>query len=125
MKQGERWIIYYEDFSTFSCDDGSPWDAPRLAVMAIASYSEKVGFYWIYSSDYFYYEIDRGGWHKADQFTVWDHLVRAKQPLVLFGRMMSDKGWDELWNRIREDFAELNKDGWLQREADVRRKFKP
>ena len=99
-----------------------PWDAPRLDVMAIASYSEKVGFYWIYGSDYFYFEEDRGGWQKADQFTLWDHLVRAWQPCVLFGRMLSDKDWDELWQRIQTDFSGLEKNGWLEREGDVRRK---
>lgn len=124
MKQGERWIVYYGDFSTFSCDDGEPWEAPRLDVMAIASYSEKVGFYWIYSADYFYFEADRGGWQKADSFTLWDHLLRAKYPCVLFGRMLSDAHWDELWQRIQKDFGELEKNGWLEREGDVRRKRK-
>ena len=121
MKQGEKWIIYYTDGDKFSSDDGTAWDAPRRSIQAIASNSPDVGFYWVHGADYFYYEKERGGWQKADMFTLWDHLVRAKYPCIGFGQMLSDQDWRELWKRITEDFAGIEKQGWLRRESDVRR----
>ncbi len=118
MIQGEKWVVYYTNGDQFTSEDGTPWDAPRRSIQAIASSSPEVGFYWIYGSDYFYYEEESGGWQKADTFTLWDHLVRAKYPCPGFGRMLSDQGWRDMWKRIREDFGK--KDGWLQRENDVR-----
>lgn len=118
--QGDKWVIYYTNGDKFSSDDGSPWDAPRRSIQAIASSSPEVGFYWIYGSDYFYYEKENGGWHVADQFALYDHLLRAKYPCPGFGRMLSDQGWKDQWRRIRQDFAGIEKDGWLQREFNVR-----
>jgi hypothetical protein len=52
--------------------------------------------------DFYYYEEENGGWNEADDlFTVFDHLLRAKQPLVLFGRMLSDAGWRDTHKRMR------------------------
>ena len=120
MMQGEKWVVYYTNGDKFTSEDGTPWDAPRRSMQAIASSSPEVGFYWIYGSDYFYYEEEHGGWHKADMFTLWDHLVRAKYPCPGFGRMLSDAVWKTMWADIQRDFSGIEKDGWLQRENDVR-----
>ena len=117
MDQGEKWVIYYTNGDKFSNEDGTPWDAPRRSIQAIANSSPETGFYWVHGSDYFYYEKDVGGWHKADSFTLWDHLTRAKYPCPGFGRMLSDEHWRELWSRITKDFAGIEKQGWLRRET--------
>ena len=125
MNQGEKWVIYYTNGDKFTSDDGSPWDAPRRSIQAIVSSNPEVGFDWAHGSDYFYYEEETGGWHSADMFTLWDHLVRAKYPCPGFGRMMSDVDWKDMWQRAREDFAGIEKDGWLRRERDVRKEAEP
>ena len=125
MKQGEKWVIYYTNGDKFTSDDGSPWDAPRRSIQVIASSNPEVGFGWVHSSDYFYYEEENGGWQSADMFTLWDHLIRAKYPCPGFGRMLSDTDWKQLWRRVKEDFAGIEKDGWLRRERDVRKEAEP
>ncbi len=121
LKQGEKWLIYYTDGTKFSSDDGTPWDAPRRSIQAIASSSPEVGFFWIYGKDYYYYEEEHGGWQVGDQFALFDHLVRSKYPCPGFGRMLSDERWNQLWREIKEDFEGIEKDGWIRRELDVRR----
>ena len=102
IKQGERWIVFYTDGSTFCSVDGSPWDAPRRSVQSIASSKEGNDWYNVNMRDYYYYERENGGWNEAnDLFTVFDHLIRAKRPLVLFGRMLSDAGWRETHKKMR------------------------
>ena len=96
MKQGERWIIFYTDGTTFCSKDGTPWDAPRMGVSSIASVrGDMADWYNVNQFDFYYYEEDKGGWLEArDQYTVMLHLLRAKYPCVLFGEMLSDAEWN-------------------------------
>lgn len=107
------WKIYYDDNTTFSSEDGSPFDAPRTGVQVIA-YEDQLGRYWLMSqADYYYYEPGRPewGWWHADMWAIFDHLQRAKQPLVLFGRMMTFDNFTDIEKRA---LAELpgKKHGW-------------
>ncbi len=110
------WRIYYDDGSVFTDADGSPYDAPRTGVQAIAQPNETVGWYILTSADAFYWEEEREGWNKADEYTKWDHLIRAKYPLLVFGRMMATPDYKKLVDKIR---AELPKQGWLQTERNA------
>ena len=110
MKQGDRWIIFYTDGSTFSCVDGSPWDAPRRSVQSITSIRDGGNdWYNINMAESFYYEestsngLAVGGWHKIDnEATFYDHLIRAKYPCIVFGRMLSDGAWKHVHHKIVE-----------------------
>jgi hypothetical protein len=103
MKQGERWIIFYTDGTTFTSVDGEPWDAPRRSVQCIASYRELNDWYHIHGTDYFYYEEEHGGWNDArDIFSAFDHILRAKYPCLLIGRMLSDEGFAETFKLIKQ-----------------------
>lgn len=103
MKQGERWIIFYTDGTTFTSVDGEPWDAPRRSVQSIASYKPLNDWYNVNLTDYYYYEKENGGWNEArDLFTVFDHLLRAKYPCVMFGRMLSDENWIQSHKLIKQ-----------------------
>lgn len=108
------WRIYYEDGSTFSSDDGSPWDAPRTGVEVIV-HPEGNGLSLMSQSDYYYYEPDRasqwGGWGYCDQFGLILHLQRAKQPLILFGAMVSDSQFSEIEKKALADIG-LSKQTW-------------
>ena len=109
--QGERWIVFYTDGSTFTSVDGSPWDAPRRSVQRIASCkaSKESDWYNVQQSDYFYWEEDNGGWNGGDSFTLYDHLLRARYPCVIFGRMLSDAGWKKTHQRMNK-YCETNRD---------------
>jgi hypothetical protein len=111
--------VFYTDGSAFSSDDGDPWQAPRRGVQAIACSSPDTGFYWLHGESYYTYEQDAGGWHKANMFTMVDHLLRAARPLVIFGQMLSDAQWRKMWHQCGQH--DLIKQGWLSRENDVRR----
>lgn len=114
MKQGEQWVIFYGDGSEFSSADGSPWDAPRQDVQIIASSHPMNGYNLVHGQDYFYYEEDRGGFAGCDQFSLYDHLIRAKYPCPLFGRMMSDIDWKSFFSRAKAKLGP--KTGWTSEE---------
>ena len=111
FKQGDRWIIFYTDGSTFCSSDGTPWQAPRRDVQCVASSKDEKDsdFYLIQQIDYFYYEPNHGGWNDCtDLFSLHDHLLRADYPLVIFGRMLSDAQWKETFRAVKK-FCEDNR----------------
>ena len=111
MVQGDRWIIFYTDGSTFCSSDGTPWDAPRRDVQCIAYSKDKKDndYETIQMFDYFYYEKDHGGWNQcSDLFNMYDHLLRAEYPLVIFGRMLSDTQWSDYYKAVKR-YCETNR----------------
>jgi hypothetical protein len=118
MIQGERWIIFYTDGSVFTSADGSAWDAPRRSVQRIASgrADKHNDFYNVQQYDYFYWEPEHGGWNGGDNFTIFDHLLRAARPCVIFGRMLSDEGWQDRHKKMN-DYCEKHRQ-WLLGRTD-------
>lgn len=108
------WKIYYDNGDTFTSEQGTPWDAPRTGVIAIVHTNAQVGWEIVHAYDYFYYEEKVGGWRASDQFGMYDHLIRCKNPLILFGRMTDDESYHFLLKRIREEMGD--KSGWIDRE---------
>ena len=107
------WRVYYEDGSTFDSSQGSPFDAPRVGVEVI-SYEDSLGeFYMLSQACYYYYEPGRPewGWWHADQWGIFDHLQRAAQPLVLFGRHTTSANFTEIEKQALADLAGKKK-GW-------------
>ena len=96
-----QWRIYYGDGSVFTSEDGTPWDAPRTNVQVIVQEHGRVGWQVLNSADEYYFEEDTRGWYEARGFT--DHLLRAKHPLVVFGRMMNNDEYVALLARAKED----------------------
>lgn len=109
------WRIYYDDGRTFSDQDGTPWDAPRVGVVAIVHADPRVGWQIVAGNDYYYWEPHVGGWRNSDQFGMYDHMVRTRQPLVLFGRMVTDEAYAKLRTEIAIEWGD--KSGWLQTEV--------
>lgn len=109
------WIIYYDDGSSFSSDDGETWDAPRTGVEVVVQRNEQTGYDFLCTiGDYFVYDKDRGGWRITDFWGTLDHCVSCRNPLVLFGRNMSDEEFQKLKTRVRRECGP--KSGWLRRE---------
>lgn len=98
-----EWRIYYDDGTVFTNEDGTPWEAPRTGVQVIAQPNPTVGWYILHSADSYYWEEDREGWSKADEYTKWDHLVRAYTPLLIFGRQISDESYRIILKKVRKD----------------------
>ena len=110
-----KWCIYYDNCSTFSSNDGSPWDAPRVGVVLIVQEDERAGWVMACGDDYYYFEPDVGGWRNTSQFGFYDHLIRAKTPCALFGRMVDDATYAEMRRRVAEEWGP--KSGWLPTEG--------
>lgn len=113
MRTAGWWRIYY-DRGEFSSEQGSPREAPRTGVIAIVQQDDWVGYQIVHSQDYYYHEPDLGGWFCSDLIGACDHLVRCREPLVLFGRMISGPAYLALLERIRRECGD--KQGWLQTE---------
>jgi len=107
------WRIYY-DAGEFASEDGGPFEAPRTGVVAIAQQDDAVGYRIIHSQDYYYWEPELDGWHNTDLIGTCDHLMRAKAPLVLFGRMVSTADYAKTLERSHKRHGP--KQGWLQTE---------
>jgi hypothetical protein len=121
MKQGDRWIVFYTDGSTFSSADGTPWDAPRIGVQCVASCKDEQerDWYTIQQVEGYYYEKDRGGWLEFEnERTFWLHFFRATHPCAVFGEMVTDSKWRSLFERIT-DYCEQNRE-WLLGLTDER-----
>lgn len=97
------WAIYYDDGSRFTDEDGSAFEAPRTGVQIIAQADPSMGWELVSSADYYYFEPDRRGWYVADLFTVWDVLIRAPRPLILFGRMVSEDEFRAITLRVLDE----------------------
>jgi len=101
------WCIYYRDKSKFSSTDGSPFDAPRTDVQIIVFKNNQMGWEILSQSDYYYYEEGGHGWCiAADQFNVFDVLNRVRQPLILFGRWLSQEDFREVVLNMLNDLPE-------------------
>ena len=83
-----EWRVYYDDGSTFTDLDGSPYDAPATGVQIIVSRSGektilsrgKTAYYW------------KDGWNPCDEPGMYDYLMLYKGPkAVLFGRTIRDE----------------------------------
>lgn len=121
MKQGDRWIIFYEDGTTFCSNDGSPWDAPRLGVQHIAQSKDEKDSDWFFINqfDQYYYEKVRGGWCEArDLLTVMQHLLRAYKPCIIFGSMVNNETWFMSHKIIKKYCVKYR--GWLIGKVDER-----
>jgi len=110
-----EWCVYYDDGSRFSDHDGDPWSAPRVGIVAIVHADDRVGWTIVCGEDYFYYEPAVGGWRNTSQFGMYDHLVRAQRPLVLFGRMITDEHYAQVRRDIATEWGD--KSGWLPMEV--------
>jgi hypothetical protein len=58
------WKIYYGDYSTYSDQDGPPWESPIMDVQVIAVPDSVVGKRLIFSHSYYIYKDD--GWLGVD-----------------------------------------------------------
>lgn len=106
------WRIFYEDGSTFSDEDGSPFEAPRTGVQAIV-YSDVDGLSMLSQSDYYYYEPERcdWGWWHCSPHGMTLHLQRAMRPLVLFGSMIPTDNYNEV-EKAALEFMGAEKKRW-------------
>ena len=103
-----NWKIYYEDGSTFSNKDGPPFSAPRTGVQVII-YKEEEGYSILSQADYYYYEPERNefGWSHCSPEGMMLQLIRAKNPLILFGSYILTRTYTEIEKQAFADIGKL------------------
>lgn len=105
------WRIYYDDGGTFDSTLGEPWEAPKVGVIVIAQQHKEVGYELIDGANFYYYEAERRGFYGGSEFTIFDHLMRAKRQCVFFGRMVTDKEYNAIVDRADKELPE-KKSAW-------------
>lgn len=67
-----EWIVWYDDGSSFSSEEGGPEDAPRFGVICIAVRSAEHGrIIWV-GHDYYWWTEE--GWASGDAEGLCDYL---------------------------------------------------
>lgn len=87
-----RWRIYYEDGTTYSDRDGSPFDAlPAGAeVIAYEDPTSPTGFKLMHGKRGIFIWRD-DSWHNVDDAGMWDYLLLTRGPkAIVVGRTMRD-----------------------------------
>jgi len=107
------WKIFYADGSTFS---GNPELAPKTKVQAIIVKDELIGRRVESSRDQYIYSPERGGWRGVDAYALYEYLTEPGFKIVLFGSVMIDSDYRELWGKITQDSDLPPKSGTLRTE---------
>lgn len=89
-----HWKIYYVGGATFSSNDGEPWQAPRLGVLAIVSFEPDNGREILARKEFYWW--DGSHWFGGDNFGLWDHLIRADRQCALAGRYVANAAYVEV-----------------------------
>ena len=98
-----RWKIHYDDGSTFSSEDGAPWESPGYGVLAVTQDGENTV---LCSQDFYLYRDDYSCWVEVHIEGLIDHLVTAARhvvavragrtvPLSVYKRVLRDVAVDE------------------------------
>lgn len=89
------WRVYFGDGATFSSDDGSPYDAPRLNVMCVVGPDKWTGRYTVSDKDAYWWVPAHGRWYGGDRRGEWDYLAFHPGPcVVIYGRAVSDEQYN-------------------------------
>lgn len=106
------WKIYYDDGSTFTEDNGTPWEAPRLGVQFVVQKLEHNKRYLILSgADYYTYQEEFGWWY-CTELDMFDHLFTAgSNQLFIKGKMIGYEKTNEMARRVHKELPN-RKDSW-------------
>jgi hypothetical protein len=104
------WIIFYEDGSTFSNEDGLPSEAPPLGVMVLLQRSAQDRIVLYTQKDYYCWGWrDSNEWVNCEPAGFWDYMFHhtGEQKAVLFGRWTTDDNYMKVWNEANRVWKEL------------------
>lgn len=101
------WIITYQDESTFSSDDGPPWNAPFDGVVCIAVADISCGNYILAEQNFYcwHHEEDPPQWvpHDADGVRQYQKFTPEDKQVILHGYWIGRERYARLRRYARED----------------------
>ena len=113
-----RWKIYYSDGSVSNNDATAASITKRMDVQVIVQDNNDNGWVTLSGHDYYVFD-DRGGgprWFGVDIFGLHHYLLQPGSKYVLFGTMIDNRRFDEIFNMARNDNDFRDKTGYLSRE---------
>lgn len=111
-----KWVVWYDDGSTFDSSQGPPEAAPRVGVLCITQASAEHGRVMWVGKDYFWWDED-GAWVNGDSTGLLDYLTRGgKEKIVLIGRGRPPDRFHAICKLALEDprLPEKTSTDWLE-----------
>lgn len=96
-----RWIIWYDDGSTFTSDDGSPEIAPLDGILGIREWDDEGNTARYLARDY--YEWTGDGWRTGD-LTDLEKWLRKDRPSLKYGRWAPHGIWQRVRAAIKQEW---------------------
>jgi hypothetical protein len=91
------WIVWYDDETSFSSDDGQPWDAPRDGVVCITASKPSCGRFLIAWRSYYCWHFDEQQWVPHDRDGERQYLRKpGKEKVVLEGYELSKDFYQDI-----------------------------
>lgn len=117
-----EWIIFYEDGSTFSSDDGDPGDAPQDGVIVVAYQSDKAGRVLRHSAEFYaWHQLSggRGEWVPHTKVGLKYYLSKEDEPgIYVNGYAVPDERWQQVYQQALDDPRMPAKSAWDTREDE-------
>lgn len=98
-----RWIVFYDDGSSFSNLDGEPDQAPRWGIICISGYDQNGGRSIQHRTDYYCWNYEQ--WIAMDGTGLIDYLANfpGKEKVVLMGRHVPNYVFDRVYHMADTD----------------------
>jgi len=98
-----RWIIWYEDGTSFTDEDGAPESTPGWGVQAISQVSEDTGRYNECDADHYVWDLEHSIWLGVDHSGLLHYLALPGFKVVRHGTRVPDAVFQELMKKVEED----------------------
>lgn len=114
-----EWVVFYENGTTFSSEDGEPSQAPSDGVVVIALKDYGVGRRLLHSADFYCWHKERE-WVPHNQRGLDYYLAQDEPGIVLSGYAVPDARWQAIYAAALYDSRLWQKTGWDWREDESR-----
>lgn len=99
-----KWKIIYDDYSTFTDEDGEPHEAPAMGFILAIGYDQQGNRYIMQGWDHYRWDRETEQWWGMDTFGVFDRL-RFNQEVYAYkeGRTVSKLRWTDMLEKANLD----------------------
>jgi hypothetical protein len=99
-----KWIIWYDDKSSFSNEDGEPWEAPRDGVICISQHHWSCGRLIMGEVDFYCWHFEDSEWVPHDRLGMMQYLRKpGKEKVVIEGYWVSQERFRASGGLARHD----------------------